>query len=126
MDHEHPNSLLVRRYWAAASARDWAAFATYLDPQIVYRVPQTREIVRGREAYVEFNASYPGDWTAELMSVVGEGGQAVSRLNFSVGGETATGLSFFELRDGLIAAIDDFWPEPYNPPPRMTAVVERY
>lgn len=120
-------STLVHRYWAAAQARDWPAFAACVHPEVVYRVPQTREIVRGRADYVEFNATYPGDWTVQVISVAEAPGQAVSRTAFTVGdGEAVTGISFFEIHDGLITAIDDFWPEPYAPPPRATAVVQRY
>ena len=117
---------LIRHYWACALARDWAGFADCLTDDIVYRVPQTREIVRGRDGYVEFNRTYPGDWTLAIESVTAQGNQAVSRVAFTVNGETVTGISFFTLRGGRIAAIDDFWPEAYEPPARMTTAVERY
>ena len=126
MSEDHPNSLLVRRYWAAANARDWLAFEACLDPDVCYRVPQTREIVRGRAGYLDFNISYPGDWTLAVESVIGQGRQAVSRVAFSVDGTTMTGISFFEIDGGLITAIDDFWPEPYEPPARQSTAVQRY
>ena len=43
-------------YWAAAEARDWAAFGALLADGVVYEVPQSRERVSGREAYIRFNA----------------------------------------------------------------------
>jgi ketosteroid isomerase-like protein len=43
-------SELVRRYAAALGARDWDAFAALLADDVVYRLPQTGEVVRGREA----------------------------------------------------------------------------
>ncbi len=36
------------------------------------------------------------------------------------------GITFFEISHGLIDRIVDHWPSPYDPPPRMTTVVERY
>lgn len=42
----------VAAYWAAAEARDWAAFGALLTDDVIYRGPQTREQVRGRDAYV--------------------------------------------------------------------------
>jgi len=127
MSASHDLAALVRHYWAAAVARDWAAFGDTVHPDVVYRVPQTREVVKGRADYVEFNRTYPGDWQLDVVSVAAGPGQAVSRCNFTVNGDTAVGISFFAFDDaGLITAIDDFWPEAYEPPVRMTTVVQRY
>ena len=42
---------VVAAYWAAAEARDWDAFGALLAEDVIYRGPQTREQVRGRDAY---------------------------------------------------------------------------
>jgi hypothetical protein len=114
-------------FWAAAEARDWAAFGALLAPDVSYEVPQTRERVRGREAYVRFNAEFPGDWHVELVRAVGEGRHGASWIRFLEGGKEDTGISFFDLDEaGLIAGVHDFWPEPYEPPPGREHLVERY
>ena len=46
---------LIATYWAAAEARDWDAFAALMADDVVYEAPQTRERVRGRDAYLRFN-----------------------------------------------------------------------
>lgn len=117
---------LVQAYWAAANRRDWAAFGALLHEAVLYEVPQTRERVRGREAYVEFNRTWPGAWVAELRRLVADGDSAVSQIDFHVDGQVMTGITFFELQDGLFTKITDHWPEAYEPPARMTAVIERY
>ncbi|MBM6400416.1 nuclear transport factor 2 family protein [Phycicoccus sonneratiae] len=107
----------VRRYWAAAEARDWKAFAATLSPDVVYRCPQTREVVRGREAYLRFNREFPGDWHLVVDRVLVDDGGAMSRTTFTVGGETMTGLCLFTMdADGLVAGVEDWWPEPYERP----------
>ncbi len=112
-DHE----AVVRAYWAAAEARDWDAFAATLSPDVVYRVPQTREVVRGREAYLRFNREFPGDWHLTVDRVLVDGAGAMSRTTFSVGGETMTGLCLLEMDgDGRITSVEDWWPEPYERP----------
>jgi ketosteroid isomerase-like protein len=121
-----PLENLIQRYWTAAAARDWNSFGELVHEQVLYEVPQTQERVRGRSAYVEFNATYPGDWSLEIEHIVANGQQAVSKVAFDVDGETATGITFFEFRDGLIARITDYWPESYEPPARMTDRIERY
>src|SRR5438105_4406038 len=56
---------VVAAYWAAAEARDWERFGSLVAGDVLYEVPQTRERVRGRPAYVRFNADgFPGDWRA--------------------------------------------------------------
>lgn len=117
---------LIESYWRYANARDWPAFGTLLAESIIYEVPQTRERVRGKEAYVEFNATYPGEWHAEVVRIIAEHSRAVSNVAFGIGAEIATGISFFELEDGRITRITDYWPEPYEPPVRNTSRIERY
>ena len=53
MDDAHE---IVAAYWAAAEARDWARFGGLVAEDVVYEARQTRERVRGREAYVRFNS----------------------------------------------------------------------
>jgi hypothetical protein len=114
-------------YWAAAEARDWAAFGELLADGVVYELPQTRERIRGREAYVRFNVEYPGDWHVSEVRAIGEGSRAATWSTFTVGDDTQPALTFFELDDdGLIARITDFWPEPYDPPPGRDHLTERY
>ncbi|MDW8807066.1 nuclear transport factor 2 family protein [Streptomyces scabiei] len=117
----------VERFWAAAEGRDWAAFAGTLAEDVVYELPQTRERIRGRDRYVEFNREYPGDWHARIERIVAEPGQVVSRVHVTVGREEMYAISFFTGDgDGRIAAVTDFWPEPYEPPAGREHLVERY
>jgi hypothetical protein len=54
---------VVAAYWAAAEARDWEAFGALVADDVLYRAPQTREQVCGRDAYIRFNAEgFAYDW----------------------------------------------------------------
>lgn len=117
----------VLRYWQAANDREWQTFAELLAEQIVYEVPQTRERVRGRANYVEFNRTWPGLWRADIQQLVADDHQAVSVIAFHVDGTTETGISVFDFDgDGRIARITDHWPVPYAPPARACDCIERY
>jgi ketosteroid isomerase-like protein len=125
MDDAHD---VVAAYWAAAEARDWARFAGLLAEDLVYEGPQTRERVRGREAYLRFNTEgFPGNWHLTVHRIVGQGRHAASWIEMSDIGDHYPGLCFFELDgDGRIARITDFWPEPSVLPARREHLVERY
>ncbi|UUU32113.1 nuclear transport factor 2 family protein [Streptomyces sp. CA-210063] len=117
----------VESFWAAAEGRDWAAFAETLAEDVVYELPQTRERIRGKERYMEFNREYPGDWHARIERIVAEPGQVVSWIHVTVGLEDLHAISFFTGdEDGRIATVTDFWPEPYEPPAGREHLVERY
>lgn len=119
---------VVAAYWAAAEARDWDAFGALVAEDVVYRGPQTREQVRGREAYIRFNAEgFAYEWHLEVLRIVGEGRHAASWLEFTTPEDTMVGLCFFDLDDkGLISLITDYWPEPYELPASRAHLVERY
>jgi ketosteroid isomerase-like protein len=117
---------VVAAYWAAAEARDWDAFGALVADDVVYRGPQTREQVRGREAYLRFNVE-DYDWHIAVQRIVGEDRHAASWLEFTGREGTQPGLCFFELDDdGRIASIADFWPDPYELPASRAHLVERY
>jgi SnoaL-like domain len=118
----------VAAYWAAAEARDWVAFADLIAENVVYEAPQTRERVRGRDAYLRFNAEgFPGDWHLTVQQIVGQDQHAASWIQMAEGADRYPGLCIFDLDpDGRIARITDFWPEPYDPPASRARLVERY
>jgi hypothetical protein len=118
----------VAAYWAAVEGRNWETLAGLVADDVFYQVPQTRERVRGREAFVRFCAEgFPGDWHIAVERAIGEGPQAASWVRWSIVGDTQSGLSFFDVGgDGRITRITDFWPEPYEPPGNRAHLVERY
>jgi SnoaL-like domain len=119
---------VVAAYWAAAEARDWAAFADLIAEDVVYEAPQTRERVRGRAAYLRFNAEgFSGDWHLAVQRIVGQGRRAASWIQMTEADDRYPGLCFFDLdADGRIARIADFWPEPTEPPAGRADLAERY
>jgi ketosteroid isomerase-like protein len=119
---------VVAAYWAAAEARDWAAFGALVAPDVVYTGPQARERVRGRDAYLRFNAEgFDYEWHVRVLRIVGEGRHAASWTEFTTADGSLTGLCFFDLGDdGLITTITDFWPEPCELPASRAHLVERY
>ena len=117
---------VVRRYYETLAARDWAGFGTTLADDVRYEMPQTRERLHGRDAYVRWNREFPGDWRFEITRLIADEQYAAGTMTFRVDGQAMLGISFFELdASGLISRITDVWPEPYEPPAGREHLIER-
>jgi hypothetical protein len=116
---------IILSHWSYANARDWEGFASLLDPELRYAVPQTREYIEGAPGYLDMFRTWPGDWHATVKSLVCEASTAVCIIDFVVGAEAMTGISVFELAAGRIVKVMDYWPEPYEPPPRASQHMKR-
>jgi len=115
---------VVGEYFERMGGRDWARFGELLAEDVVYEMPQTRERICGRERFVRFNREYPGDWRLAVTRLIADGETAAGSMNFTVGDEELVGLVYFEVVDGLIARVTDFWPEPYEAPPGREHLTE--
>ena len=67
--------------------RDWPGLAGLLTDDVVYEMPQTRERIRGKDAFLQFNVEYPGDWHMRVRRVVADSGVAALWLDVRVGVE---------------------------------------
>jgi ketosteroid isomerase-like protein len=122
------NKAAVERFIDSLERRDWEAWVALLDPDVVYELPQSRERIRGRERYLQFNQEFPGDWHLELKVAIADDRNGVAWFWWRVGAqEPGEAMAFFEFGDeGLITAVTDFWPEPYDPPSGREHLVERW
>ena len=117
----------IERFWATTEARDWDGLAEVLAPEMVYEMEQTRERVRGRDAFLRFFDDYPGDWHLTVRRVVADDEGGVSVVDFTVGDEPMVGITFFTFGgDGRVTRVEDVWPEPYEPPSGRAHLTERF
>lgn len=119
------NHQRIEAYFQTLNARDWTAFAATLHPEVLYELPQTRECVRSRKAYLDFNITFPGDWTLEVVRVIADDARSAAEIVLRLDGQAMPAVVFFEFTDGLVARITDYWPEDYEPPMRVSKFVER-
>ena len=116
---------LVRRFWDCANTQDWPGLVRLLAPDLRYELPQTREFIHGAEGFVDFFVTWPQPWRVSLERVVSDGTQAAVQMRFHDAQTQPLALGFYTLRQGCIAAITEFWPEPYEPPARASRFVQR-
>jgi ketosteroid isomerase-like protein len=119
------NHQKIETYFQTLNARDWTGFAAILHPDVVYELPQTRERVRGREAYLDFNITFPGDWTIQVSRVTADDVLGAAEIVLRVDAQIMPAVVFFEFTDGLIARVTDYWPESYEPQVRISKFIER-
>lgn len=106
----------VARFWRLMDAADFAAAAEMLSENYVCDWPQSRERIRGRANFIAVNGNYPGRWRIIVQRLVAEGARVATDVTLTNGERTDRAISFFELRDGLIAHEVDYWPDPYAAP----------
>ncbi|MCG5442465.1 nuclear transport factor 2 family protein [Micromonospora sp. NIE79] len=107
--------------------RDWSGLAALLTDDVVYEMPQTRERLRGKDAFLRFNTEYPGDWHLWPRRVIADGRLAALVLDVRVGDGHQDACVWLEMSEqGLISKIIDYWPEPYDPPQGREHLMERW
>lgn len=127
VDEKADTRRLALAYVDSLEQRDWPRLTALLAEDVVYEMPQTRERIRGRSAFVRFNMEYPGDWHLRVRRVVADGRLAGLWLDTRVGAEEQDACVWLEVSgQGLIRRVTDFWPEPYDPPPGREHLVERW
>lgn len=109
------------------ATNDFHAVGAVLAPGFVLEWPQSRERIRGPERFARMNAEYParGPWSFTLNRLVGGRSEAVSDVTVTDGVTTARAISFFDVIDGKITRLVEFWPEPYEAPANRAHLVER-
>lgn len=117
---------MAARFIDTLERRDWDAWAALLHDEVVYEMPQSRERITGRKKYLQFNQEYPGDWHLTPRTIIADEERAVVWFSWTVGGEGADAMAFFEIADATITSVTDFWPEPFEPRPGREHLVERY
>jgi hypothetical protein len=119
------SNLAPVQLWLAFEARDWDGAAALLHDDFVAEWPVSNERFAGRERFIGVNRAYPGDWHIAIDRVVAEGNAVVTQVHVDIGDERSHAISFFDMRDGLIVKVVDWWPEPYDPPAWRKGWAER-
>jgi ketosteroid isomerase-like protein len=106
---------LVRKFWELMATNDFQLVRSILSDDFVLDWPQSSERIRGRDNYAAMNEQYPahGRWTFSINRLVGTDNEVVSDVTVSDGVQVARAISFFELRDGKIVKMVEYWPEPF-------------
>jgi ketosteroid isomerase-like protein len=116
----------VRRFWERMASNDFDSVGAVLADDFVLDWPQSGERLRGRSNFARMNAEYPahGRWAFTVHRLFGQGGEVVSDVGVTDGVQVARAISFFEVVEGRIARIVEFWPDPFEAPANRAHLVE--
>lgn len=118
---------LVERYWQMMNINDWEAVGALLHDEYVLDWPQSGERIRGRANFAAVNANYPaaGPWHFTVLQLVAHEHGAASEVTVTAPSISTPVVSFFEVRDGTIWRMREYWPDPFEAATWRAAWVER-
>ena len=108
---EDENRAAVERLWRAFAAREFERAGDEVHEDVVVDWPHSGERIRGRAAFIAVNRDHPDPWiTVELRRIVAEGDFVVTEVAVPVAGAaTVYAASFFELQDGKVRKLTEYW-----------------
>lgn len=112
-----PSVRAVRQFWSALQARDWSAARACLHDDLVTVWWTSGERIAGADALIDINARYPEGWTIQLLEVEHlQDGRVVSLARVDHPPRHFFATSFFQVDDGRIAGLDEYWAMVEAPP----------
>lgn len=133
-------SQVVERYVDAMRRHEWDTVESLVHPDVTVRYPQSGEVIRGREAYLDMLRHYPGGGPPEQEIEITHGAdESVSvssplpfgmpSVTFSGATDTYTcqtlvsypdglyhGVLILQLRDGKIHEDTSYFAQPFDAP----------
>lgn len=107
---------LIEQFWLRMGSNDWRAVGELLHDEYVLEWPQSGERIRGRENFAAVNERYPaaGAWSFTVHRIVADEAGGASDVSVTDGTRVDRAVSFFEVRDGKIRRMTEYWPEPFE------------
>lgn len=91
----------------------------------IMEMPQSGELIRGREKMREFQGSYPAPPSMRLRRVVVREGLWVAEIVSDYGGQAFHYVSIVELKDGKMLRDTRYYAAPFEAPEWRSQLVER-
>lgn len=122
------NREIVDRFWRMMQSNRWEDLRPLFHADFLLEFPQSGERMRGCDNFIAFNAEYPAaaPWRFDVRRIVADEGGAVSEVGVTDGVVQALAVSFFEMRDGLIWRMTEYWPDPMPALENRAHLVERF
>lgn len=119
---------IARTYWKNISDQKWEEAEGLLHRNFVAEWPQSRERFRRASDFIQMNREYPGNHHVEVLEALSVGDRTVTTVYIHAEdtGQKAYATSWFEVTEGKISKLTEFWAEPYPAPASRQRWVEPY
>jgi hypothetical protein len=108
---------LIIRFWNLFSEQRWEEAAGLLHGEFVATWPQSRERMRGAANFIDVNRHYPGNHKIEVIHAFEIGNKVLTTVWIEADtGQKTFANSIFEIQDGKILKVEEYWAEPYAAP----------
>jgi ketosteroid isomerase-like protein len=117
---------LVTEFWRLMATNDFDSVGQVLANDFVLEWPQSKERIRGAANFARMNREYEAKapWRFTVHRIVANDLEAVSDVSVTDGHARGRAISFFDIVNGKIARITEFWPEEYEAPANRAHLVE--
>lgn len=118
---------LVKKFWRLFSEQKWDQASDLLHGDFVATWPQSRERMVGAKNFIDVNRYYPGNHKIEVLHAFGVESKVLTTVWIEADtGQKTFANSIFEIRDGKIFGVEEYWAEPYAAPDWRKQWVEIY
>lgn len=118
---------LVKTFWRLFSEQKWDQAADLLHQDFVAVWPQSRERMIGAKNFVDVNRFYPGNHKIEVLHSFAVGDKVLTTVWIEADtGQKTFANSIFDIQEGKILGVEEYWAEPYPAPEWRKQWVEMY
>ncbi|MBU5312180.1 nuclear transport factor 2 family protein [Tissierella carlieri] len=109
---------IVKKFWALMSDGMFDEVGELMEEDAYVWLPNTREVFKGRDKYINFNKKYPGRWIITLDKIFSKDEIVVSAVKVEAEDKSSSfyATSFFTVKDNLISEIAEYWGDNGEPP----------
>lgn len=112
------NEFIVEKFWFLMSEGKFDEIGKLMKEDTKVWFPNTREVFKGRDKFIDFNKKYPGRWIINLDKILSKDDRVVSAVRVESEDKTSSfyATSFFRIKDNLIIEITEYWSDNGEPP----------
>jgi len=106
---------VVEQFWKLMKSNDFRSVGAVLSDNFTLEWPQSNERIRGRDNFAAMNEEYPahGRWEFTINRIFGTETEVVTDVSVTDGVQQARAISFFEVLNGKIVKMVEFWPDSF-------------
>ena len=112
------NESIVKSFWRLFDRGNFVEAGDLMLPGAVIKWPNTREVFKGRDRFIDANVKYPDRWRINVERILSLNETVVSvvRVENEERSMSFYATSFFKFDGGLIGEITEYWGENGEPP----------